>query len=67
MSKKGLGELIEALQIFSKYTDKSYCYGAEHDEFYVWVEPELVSDEDKVRLEEIGFIPEDGNGFMIFT
>ena len=62
----GLKNLIEALQIFSKYTEEEYCYGAEHDEFYVWVDPEIVSDEDKARLEELDFNSA-GDGFLTFT
>ena len=62
----GLKKLIEGLQILAKYTEKDYCYGAEHDEFYVWASPEIVSDEDKAQLKELGFHPRDEDGFMIF-
>lgn len=55
-------DLIEALTILQKYlTDKyhiqypTYC---EHDELTVCVNPKIVSDEDKVKLDELGFWPE---------
>jgi hypothetical protein len=59
-------DLIEALQILSKYTDKEYCYGAEHDEFYIWVDPDLVSKEDKERLVELDVGQHYDDGFVIY-
>jgi hypothetical protein len=56
-------ELIEALTIFSKYIEEpdsiyspTHC---EHDVLFVNVEPDLVSEEDKVKLEKLSFIPND--------
>ncbi len=51
-----MNELIEALQIFAKYTETKYPTHCEHDVLHVLVDPENVSDEDKNRLEELGFI-----------
>lgn len=48
-------ELIEAFEIFSKYTDEDYLLEAQHDEIRVSVNPEKVSEEDKERLEDLGF------------
>ena len=60
-------DLIEALQIFAKYTDTHYPTGCEHDELFVFVDPAEVSDEDKRRLEELGFNPrERGECFYSF-
>ncbi len=50
-------ELIEALQIFLKYADETYPTHCEHDILYILVNPVVVSDEDKIKLEELGFIP----------
>lgn len=60
-------DLIKALQIFLKY-DNSYApTGCEHDILRVYVDPEEVSDEDKDKLEELGFDPEEElNCFMSF-
>lgn len=49
-------QLIEALQIFLKYGNPDYPTHCEHDELTVDINPELVSEEDKVKLEELGFI-----------
>lgn len=62
-----MDELIEALKIFRKYTDAKYPCWCEHDEFHVCVDPEEVSDEDKNKLEELGFdINEDTEDFYSF-
>ncbi len=60
-------DLIEALQILSKYTEDKYCFGAEHDEFYIWVDPSIVSDEDKIRLDELGITQSYNDGFVMYT
>lgn len=63
-------DLIEALQIFLKYTDSKYPTNCSHDMLWVNVDPELVSDEDKARLDELGFfVSEDydyAEGFCSF-
>ncbi len=64
-------DLIEALTIFLKYTGEdpyapTHC---EHDVLCVpTVDYDKVSDEDKARLKELGFIEntEGGEGFMSY-
>lgn len=49
-------DLIEALQIFAKYTDTEYPTHCEHDVLSIMeVDRENVSDEDHKRLDELGF------------
>ena len=48
-------KLIEAFQIFLKYSDTEYPTHCEHDTLHVCVDPNLVSDEDKEKLHELGF------------
>lgn len=60
-------DLIEALQILSKYTEDEFCLGAEHDEFYIWVDPNIVSDEDKARLGDLGVSQQYNDGFVMYT
>lgn len=54
-------DLIEALQIFLKYGNPSYPTHCEHDVLHICgIEPNDVSDEDKAKLEKLGFtLPED--------
>lgn len=54
-------DLIEALQIFLKYGNPDYPTHCEHDTMYVMIDQELVSDEDKTRLDELGFSEGDNN------
>ena len=49
-------DLIKALQIFLKYDNPSWPTHCEHDVMYiVGIEPDDVSDEDKAKLDELGF------------
>jgi hypothetical protein len=50
-----LDELIEALQIFRKYGNLVNPTHCSHDLLTVMIDPELVSEEDKKRLDELGF------------
>lgn len=50
-----LSKLIEALQIFLKYGDIKYPTHCEHDVMTVCVDPKKVSDEDKAKLDKLGF------------
>lgn len=55
-------DLIEALNIFIKYADDSHHpTGCEHDILYVYVNPGIVSDEDKEMLKSLGFHVDDIN------
>ena len=58
-------DLIKALQIFLKYGNPDYPTHCEHDCLYIDIDPELVSDEDKIELEELGFDP-NGDGFISY-
>ena len=49
-------KLIEALQIFAKYQDNEWPTHCEHDVLYIiGITEEEVSDEDKEKLDELGF------------
>lgn len=61
-----LSDLIKALQIFVKYKNPSYPTCCEHDVLYVCIAPGIVSDEDKDKLETLGFIPDGPEGFKSF-
>lgn len=52
-------DLIEAFTILLKYGNPDYPTHCEHDELYVNINPSLVSAEDKIRLDELGFFPSD--------
>lgn len=54
-----MNDLIEALQIFLKYTDTKYPTHCEHDILTVNVDPALVSKEDKERLHDLDFDADD--------
>jgi DNA-binding protein YbaB len=56
-------DLIKAFNIFMKYTQVKYPTHCEHDVLYVDVNPELVSNEDKILLKKLGFIPSIEDGF----
>lgn len=59
-------KLIEALNIFLKYANPDYPFHCEHDYLYVDINPELVSEEDKAALDELGFFIDEeygGDGF----
>ena len=50
-------DLIEALQIFLKYTNTRYPTYCDHDVMYIMdVKPTDVSDDDIKRLNELGFL-----------
>lgn len=51
-----MSKLIEALTIFLKYADPAYPTHCEHDVLTICgIDPDDVSNEDKARLEELGF------------
>lgn len=60
-------DLIESLQILSKYAEPEYPTNCEHEELFIDVNPELVSKEDKSRLEELGFnVSHEHEGFTSY-
>lgn len=61
-------DMIEAFTIFAKYEgDEQYLAAAEHDEIWAGPSPEDVSDEDKKRLEELGWTEWDTGNFHLFV
>jgi hypothetical protein len=63
-----MNDLIEALQIFSKYRNPDRPTHCEHDVLFISPEisPILVSDEDINKLEELGFFVTDEDGEECF-
>lgn len=60
-------DLIKALRIFAKYTDSKYPTKCEHDTLIVnCVSPDGVSEEDKIELEKLGFIPYEDFAFVSY-
>jgi hypothetical protein len=61
-------DLIEALNIFFKYGNPEHPTHCEHDVMFICgINPEIVSDEDKSKLDDLGFFVEDGGeGFKSF-
>lgn len=62
-----MDDLIEALTIMRKYTgNEPHPTHCEHDELFVCCDPDDVSEEDKARLEELSFTPNDVDGFSSY-
>lgn len=59
-------DLIKALQIFLKYGNPHNPTHCEHDEMTVVIDPNIVSDEDKAKLEELSFSPSERGDFYSF-
>ena len=59
--------LILALQIFSKYTYEMYVTGSERDVLHVYIDSDLVSDEDKTTLKELGFDANEEDSNLLFV
>jgi len=55
-------KLIEALQIFLKYDNPEYPTHCEHDTLHVCINPDMVSDEDKKKLDNLGFFVDEELG-----
>lgn len=60
-----MDNLIEALTILRKYDNPRYPTNCNHDELWVNVDANLVSDDDKKRLDELGFFEDEG-AFMSY-
>lgn len=52
-------DLVEAFQIFLKYSQVKYPTSCGHDTLYVNIYPDLVSTEDIIRLDKLGFFVDD--------
>jgi len=62
-----MDDLIEALQIFRKYGNPEFPTHCEHDVMYLNIDYNLVSDDDKKKLDELGFFEdEDNDKFMSY-
>ena len=63
----GFDALIEAFTIFKKYGDPKWPTHCEHDELTVCIDPSKVSEEDKARLDILGFKTSgEGDHFISF-
>jgi hypothetical protein len=62
-----MDKLIEALQIMRKYGNPKYPTHCEHDVLRVCgIDPNDVSEEDKVRLTELHFFVSEEDGDAVF-
>jgi len=62
-----MSDLIKALSIFLKYGDPSYPTHCEHDVLTICgIDPCLVSEDDVVLLEELGFFIFEGECFTSY-
>lgn len=58
----------EAFTIFAKYTGDNWLdIAAEHDSIWAGPDAERVSDEDKKRLDALGWTPADEGGFQHYV
>jgi hypothetical protein len=64
-----MNNLIEALQIFSKYGNPKYPTHCEHDMLYINPEicPDDLSFDDRVRVEKLGFFVTEKTGERTFA
>jgi len=53
-----MNDLIKALEIFLKYDNSRNPTNCDHDILRVCVDPAVVSDDDKAKLEELSFTPD---------
>jgi|WetSurSiteA1Bulk_404760.scaffolds.fasta_scaffold409074_2 hypothetical protein len=53
--------MAEAFEIFSRYAteDDGGSTAAEHDEIYAGPSPSVMSEEDMIRIEELGWLVDD--------
>ena len=63
-----MSDLIEALKIFLKYENSKWPTNCSHDVLAIMdINPEIVTDVDKLKLEALGFIVNDDyDGFISF-
>ena len=67
-TKYSIDALIEALAIFKKYNNEPFPTKCEHDMLIVnKVRPEDVTEEDKDKLDRLGFFPDDEFGFISYV
>jgi hypothetical protein len=62
-----LSKLIQALEIFRKYGDPAYPTHCSHDQLTICgINPDDVSDDDKKRLNDLGFLVSNEYGEYCF-
>lgn len=62
-----LNDLAEGLQILAKYAGANQeCVVAEHDELWVGDVGWPITDEERMRLKELGFSPGDDMGWHVW-
>lgn len=54
-------EIIEGMQIIAKHTKDQFCVQAEHDELFCGDSELPLSDEEKARMKELGWMDHDGS------
>lgn len=59
-------DLVKALVIFLKYDNLEYPTHCEHDTLTVCINPDIVSKEDILELDKLGFIADDEGCFISF-
>ena len=59
-------DLLEAIKIFSKYSDAKYPTNCGHDSLWVNVDEAVVSKEDIKTLDKLGFFVDEDGGFLSF-
>jgi hypothetical protein len=60
-------DLLKSIQIFLKYGNPRNPSHCEHDCFMIAIDPEIVTEEDKIALEELGFVPDfEFNSFISY-
>lgn len=65
---RGFLSLAEAFTILAKYNDGAYVIDAEHDIIYTQVDADKVTDEDMIRLDELGWhVDSENNCMAMFT
>jgi hypothetical protein len=65
---RNLDALIEALTIFRKYSNPEWPTNCGHDTLYVkGVDADQMSTEDVARLDELGFMFEEDEGWSSFV
>ena len=61
-----MNDLIEAFTIFAKYSEEKRPLHCERDMLCVGVDPKEVSREDKIRLNDLGFLC-DGSSWCFYS
>jgi hypothetical protein len=64
---EGFDAIIQALMIFRKYGNPTYPFHCEHDTLYIIdIDPKEVSNEDKEKLDNLGFFAGEEDCFVSY-